>query len=74
MREISVGVNEAGQRMDKLIFKYLPNAPKSFVYKMLRKKNITLNRKKAEGKEKLKEGDVISLFFSDVFFSFCYSG
>ena len=65
MREISVGVNEAGQRMDKLIFKYLPNAPKSFVYKMLRKKNITLNRKKAEGKEKLKEGDVISLFFSD---------
>ncbi|MCR5785864.1 MAG: RluA family pseudouridine synthase [Eubacterium sp.] len=69
MKEITIGVNEAGQRMDKLLFKYLPSAPKSFVYKMLRKKNITLNKKKAEGKEKLKEGDIISLFFSDETYS-----
>ena len=33
---------EAGQRLDKLLGKYLDLAPKGFIYKMLRKKNITL--------------------------------
>lgn len=32
---------------------------------MLRKKNITLNGKKADGSEKLKAGDEIRLFLSD---------
>jgi 23S rRNA pseudouridine955/2504/2580 synthase len=32
---------------------------------MLRKKNITLNGKKAEGREKLAAGDRVSLFFSE---------
>lgn len=65
MRKIVVSQNEAGQRMDKLLAKYLKEAPKSFFYKMLRKKNITLNGKKAEGNEKLKVGDEITFFLSD---------
>lgn len=65
MKEIQVGKNEAGQRFDKLLFKYLNQAPKSFVYKMLRKKNITLNGKKATGNEKLKELDIIKIFLAD---------
>ncbi len=32
---------------------------------MLRKKNITLNGKKSDGSNKLKEGDVVNIFFSD---------
>ena len=46
MQEITVGKNEAGQRLDKLLAKYMNLAPKSFFYKMMRKKNITLNGKK----------------------------
>ena len=53
MKQISIGPNQAGQRFDKFLHKYLPEAPGSFLYKMLRKKNITLNGKKAEGKEML---------------------
>ena len=53
MQKITVSANEAGQRLDKLLGKYLSNAPMSFVYKMLRKKNIKLNGKKAQGNEKL---------------------
>ena len=49
MKEIVVTSMEAGQRMDKLLGRYLKEAPKSFLYKMLRKKNITLNGKKADG-------------------------
>lgn len=65
MQVIKVNQNEAGQRLDKLLTKYLNEAPKSFLYKMLRKKNITLNGKKAEGNEKLNLGDEIKLFLAE---------
>lgn len=65
MQEIIVGANEAGQRFDKLLVKYLNQAPKSFIYKMLRKKNIVLNGKKATGNEKLVQGDSVKLFLAD---------
>ncbi len=47
MIEHEIRSNEAGQRLDKFLGKYMPLAPKSFFYKMLRKKNITLNGKKS---------------------------
>ncbi len=65
MKEFITGPNEAGQRFDKYLKKLLKNAPDSFLYKMLRKKNITLNGKKASGNEKLTEGDTVKIFFSD---------
>lgn len=65
MREISVTENEANQRLDKLLKKYLNQAQPSFLYKMLRKKNILLNQSKASGKEMLKYGDKVQLYLSE---------
>ncbi len=65
MVSFNVSKNESGQRLDKLLMKVLNKAPSSFVYKMLRKKNITLNGKKADGSEKTVAGDEIKLFLSD---------
>lgn len=65
MRELIIRENEAGQRLDKFLGKYMEKAPKSFFYKMLRKKNITLNGKKAAGNEKLCCGDAVRLFLAD---------
>lgn len=65
MKSIIVNSNEAGQRLDKLLGKYLNLAGKGFLYKMMRKKNITLNGKKCDGSEKLSMGDEIKLFLSD---------
>ena len=65
MKELCIGSNEAGQRLDKFLGKYMDKAPKSFLYKMLRKKNITLNGKKASGNEMLSAGDTVKLFLSD---------
>ena len=50
MQKITVSSNEAGQRLDKLLGKYLSNAPMSFVYKMLRKKEHQVKREKSAGK------------------------
>ena len=38
MQTLTVTPNEAGQRMDKLLAKYLDQAGKGFLYKMMRKK------------------------------------
>lgn len=65
MQQVTIGSNQAGQRLDKFLHKYLPGAGSGFLYKMLRKKNITLNGKKAEGRELLQEGDVVTCYFAE---------
>lgn len=65
MKEFKIQSNEAGQRFDKYLKKLLKDANSSFIYKMLRKKNIVLNGKKADGTEKLVVGDEVKLFLSD---------
>ena len=65
MKEFTINSNEAGQRFDKYLKKLLPNASGGFIYKMLRKKNITLKGHKASGTEIIKAGDVVKLFLSD---------
>lgn len=69
MQSVTIGNNQAGQRFDKFLKKYLPEAGSGFLYKMLRKKNITLNGKKAEGNELLAVGDKVCFFFSDETFA-----
>lgn len=72
MRILSVDKNNANQRLDKYLMKYMNKAPSSFVYKMLRKKNIKLNGTKAQGKEMLADGDEITLYLADeTIDSFC---
>lgn len=69
MKSVIIGKNQAGQRLDKFLHKYLPLAGDGFLHKMLRKKNITLNGKKAEGKEILALNDQVCIFFSDETFA-----
>ncbi len=65
MKEIIITKNDSNQRLDKYLKRYLTNASTSFLYKMLRKKNIVLNDKKAIGSEIIKENDSIKIYFSD---------
>ncbi len=74
MKEFQIDTNEAGQRLDKYLHKLLPQAGNSFLYKMLRKKNIVLNHKKAAGNERIAGGDLVTLFLSDETFEKFSSG
>ncbi len=65
MKEITITKREEGQRFDRFLGKYLPGASSGFLHKMLRKKNITLNGKKAAGQEKLNTGDSIKFFLAE---------
>ena len=54
------------QQLIKYLSKYMEEAPKSFFYKMLRKKkHCAGTRKKADGSEKLKTGDTIRLYLAE---------
>ena len=72
MKEINIDEKLAGQKMMRCLERYLSNAPKSFLYKMLRKKNITLNNSKATGDEKLKCGDIIKMLYSLISLLACF--
>lgn len=65
MQELIISQELAGGRLDKMVLRYLDRAPKGFVYKMLRRKNIVLNGKKAQGNELLREGDSIRFFLAE---------
>ncbi len=65
MREIKINSNEEGQRLDRFLKKYLNKANQSFIYKMIRKKNIKLNGQKAEPETVLKKEDTVQLFLAD---------
>ena len=68
MRIITVGKNDAGQRLDKFLSKAVKGLPMSLMYKSIRTKKIKVNRKRTEQNYVLKEGDEIQLFIRDEFF------
>ena len=65
MKEITINKTNENQRFDKFLKRIMPSASNAFIYKMLRKKNIELNSKRAKGDEILKNGDNIKIYFSD---------
>lgn len=65
MREIIIDKNESQQRLDRFLKKYLGEASQSFLYKMIRKKNIKLNSNRAKPEDIIQEGDTIQLYLSE---------
>ena len=68
MRTLTIGRNDAGQRLDKYLSKRFRTMPKSLMYKYLRTKYIKLNGKKTQPEVFLNEGDVLTLYIKDEFF------
>lgn len=69
MKQIVINKNDAGQRLDKFLTKYLVNLPQSMLYKSLRKNCVRVNGKHVrDGSFMLNENDVLSLYMSDEFF------
>lgn len=62
MQEIKIGVNDAGQRLDRFLQKHYATLTKSMMYKAIRNKKIKVNRKRCTYDQKLQEGDSILLF------------
>jgi 23S rRNA pseudouridine955/2504/2580 synthase len=59
-RTISIGPDEANQRLDRFLRKLLDDVSLSAIYKLIRTRQITLNRRKAKPDTRLKPGDVVT--------------
>ncbi len=57
--KVEIGPNEAGQRLDKFMRKWLKDMPLSGIYRSIRKGDVKVNGKKAKEKYSLIEGDLI---------------
>jgi 23S rRNA pseudouridine955/2504/2580 synthase len=68
---IKIENENSNRRLDKFLLAHLNNAPRSFIYKMLRKKRIKLNNARAEGNEILQAGDEIKFFLSEETLASC---
>ena len=68
MREIQIGQNDAGQRLDRFIAKAVPLLPASLAQKYIRIKRIKRNNAKTERDCRLEAGDVLQLYINDEFF------
>ena len=68
MKELTIGKNDAGQRLDRFISKSLPLLPPALMQKYIRIKRIKLNGARAQRDTRLKEGDVLQLYINDEFF------
>ncbi len=64
MKEVIIDKNDHDQRLDRFLGKYLGNAPKGFIYKMIRKKNIEVNGKRAKPEMTIYEGGQNSTILS----------
>lgn len=63
MKEIVITQNEAGQRLDKFLRKYLKTMSLGNIYKAIRKKDIKVNNLKSSEKYILNEGDILTFYF-----------
>ena len=68
MKEITIGANDAGQRLDRFLAKAVPLLPASLAQKYIRLKRIKLDGKRAERDTRLQEGNVLQLYINDEFF------
>ena len=68
MRELRVGRDDAGQRLDRFVAKALPLLPASLLQKYIRRKRIKLGGRPAARDQRLQEGDVLQLYINDEFF------
>lgn len=69
MREFVINSNDAGQRLDKFVSKAVKGIPVSLMYKAIRLKKIKVNRKRAEQKQILNQGDTVQMFLSEDLFA-----
>ena len=68
MKEYTIGVNDAGQRLDRWLGKTLPLLPAPLAQKYIRIKRVKVNGKGAKRDTRLVRGDVLQLYINDEFF------
>jgi 23S rRNA pseudouridine955/2504/2580 synthase len=57
----SITADEAGQRIDNFLMRHFKTVPRSRVYRLLRKGEVRVNRKRVDAEYRIQEGDEVRL-------------
>ena len=68
MKELTIGRNDTGQRLDRFLAKAVPLLPASLAQKYIRLKRIKRNGQRVGRDDRLAEGDILQLYINDEFF------
>ncbi len=58
---IEINQTQVGQRLDNLLFKNLKHVPKTWVYRIIRKGEVRVNKKRIKPDYKVKAGDLVRI-------------
>jgi 23S rRNA pseudouridine955/2504/2580 synthase len=59
VRSETMGEEEAGQRVDRVLARFLPGVPHTRLFRLLRRGEVRLNGKRVSGEARIKAGDVL---------------
>src|ERR1039458_2481180 len=57
----TITAEEAGQRIDNFLMRHFKSVPRSRVYRLLRKGEVRINRKRVDAEYRIQEGDEVRL-------------
>ena len=61
VRQVSVTTDEAGQRIDNFLARYLKGVPKSHIYRILRRGEVRVNSGRVKAQYKVRSGDTVRI-------------
>ena len=61
VRQVSVSAEEAGQRIDNFLSRYLKGVPRSHIYRILRRGEVRVNRGRIRPQYKVQAGDMVRI-------------
>ena len=68
MLEMTIGKNDAWQRLDRFLSKAMPLLPPALLQKYIRIKRVKCNGQRCQRDQRLQAGDVLQLYINDEFF------
>ncbi len=61
VRLVAIDAAHSGQRIDNFLLRELKDAPRSYIYRILRKGEVRINKKRAKPLQKLNDGDIVRI-------------
>jgi len=58
---VDVGTEDAGQRLDNFLMRHLRKAPKTLIYRIIRKGEVRINKGRAKASTRLEVGDIVRI-------------
>lgn len=58
---VKIDLNHAGQRLDNFLIKQLKGVPKSHIYRIVRKGEVRINKKRCKVQQRLEQGDEVRI-------------